>query len=97
MSVETSSDPFSLSALVAWLEKQPGETEYDFLSCDDCLVARYLRDVMGWDDPSGKTRFASHFGGSGNYFRIACDGAWTLGAALIRARSLLTSSNGGSE
>lgn len=39
--VETKPDPFSLESLIAWLEKQPTEQTYSFISPSECLLAKY--------------------------------------------------------
>ena len=42
---------FSLEGLAAWLEQQPGETEYNYGLSSDCLIARYCRDRGAEYDP----------------------------------------------
>jgi len=34
---------FSVLGLVAWLEQQDPETEYNYFNRDDCLLCRYFR------------------------------------------------------
>lgn len=52
---ETKSDPFSLESLIAWLEKQPANASYCYLSNGECLLAHYFseagfRNVRMWTD-----------------------------------------------
>ena len=35
---------FSVHGLIAWLETQDPETEYDYTKGGDCLIQRYLKD-----------------------------------------------------
>lgn len=35
-------DVYSLDGLIAWLEKQPPETEYEWGNCQKCLIGTYL-------------------------------------------------------
>lgn len=88
---ETKADPFSLESLIAWLEKQPATTAYDYCDPGHCLVGQYLRDqgakkimlmsgelrAIGWRDLVNPR-------GSGHR-----DEDWTFGAALTRARAEL--------
>ena len=39
-------DVFTLPSLLAWLEQQPGETEYEYFSFRDCLVCRYGAEFL---------------------------------------------------
>lgn len=32
----------SKEGLIVWLERQPGDTSYDYQNLDDCLAARYF-------------------------------------------------------
>ena len=85
-------DPFSLESLIAWLEKKPPETSYDYCEIGDCLVARYLKAMgvkrfelspcelalLGWK------YIVQNYGAKS-------EDEWTFGAALERARAALTS------
>lgn len=89
---EAKADPFSLESLIAWLEKQPAKTPYDYCWPETCLVAQYLRaqgvrdyvlgtidlDRIGWKEIAQGHPFETD--------------RWTFGAALSRARALQTSS-----
>ena len=33
-------DVFSLESLISWLEKQPGQTEYNYCNPMECLIAQ---------------------------------------------------------
>lgn len=82
-------DPFSLEALVAWLEKQPGGTKYDYLDCGACLLSRFAKTVghkyesvivLGPDDLGSEEKRMEW---------IACEAPYIYSAALSRARKLL--------
>lgn len=87
---ETKTDPLSLKGLIAWLEKQPPETEYNFYcKTGECLLDTYISHVTG--KPSRPDLL--HYdvcGGMDNYYEIAQMMPWTYGAALERARAILT-------
>lgn len=76
---------WSLRGLIAWLEMKPAETAYNWLSIDHCVVAQYLRDKTGKNNPAG----AYSFDRLPKYFEVACELPWTFGAALARARAAL--------
>src|SRR5258707_333877 len=86
---KTELEPISLAALVAWLETQPADVVYPWLNTNDCLACRYLRAIRG---PQGEktARYRDVFGGCDNYHAIAAATPWTYGAALKRARSMMT-------
>lgn len=46
--VQTKADPFQLGTLIAWLEKQPANETYCYMSHGQCLLAQYFR-AMGFD------------------------------------------------
>ena len=77
---------FSIEGLIAWLERQDPETEYDWDDCDgDCLVARYglamgLGD--GWKDLHNRA-----FSRNGVLASVALFEPWNYGAALARAKA----------
>jgi hypothetical protein len=87
--VEVKVDPFSLEGLVAWLEKQPAPTEYDWDSCEECLVGKYVSAITGSDTPSGEVIYRELFPDLDTYFAVAAKAPFTFGAALERARSSL--------
>ena len=39
---EVKADPFKIESLVAWLEKQPADEQYCYLSNGECLLAQYF-------------------------------------------------------
>jgi hypothetical protein len=84
----TEPDKFSLAGLVAWLERQSPETEYDFRNSSTCLLAQYLIAVAGQTYP-GEFNYSKVCGGIAPYHTVASRGPWTYGAALKRARQVL--------
>lgn len=91
---EIKADPFSLDALIAWLEKQPGEGKYEYTDSDRCMVAQYLKAsrAQRYDLTPGELveiGWAEIAVGPGG---LSCEdcralGVWTFGAALERARA----------
>lgn len=76
---------FSLDGLIAWLERQPADTQYDWNDCDGgCLIGLYGLSMGLGDDWRG---LHSHFSHEG-LLRVACRTPHTFGAALKRARAL---------
>ncbi len=76
---------FSVTGLIAWLETQDPETEYDFGDVlGNCLIARYAR-AMGTNFPV----LHGHFFDNEN-LGLACSRPWTYGAALARAKAVAT-------
>src|SRR5262245_33624412 len=89
---EVKADPFALTSLVAWLERQPADEHYDYYNCAECPIALLFK-------ASGYQRVAV------NGFNVSFDGdcrslpphfdkitaarPHTYGAALARARALL--------
>jgi hypothetical protein len=82
----------SLAGLIAWLEQQPPETEYNWWNTNGCLVCNYLRAVTGTKRPSGQFLFEKVFETPSDYGKVAGDEPWTYGAALERARALASRS-----
>lgn len=85
-------DPFSLEALVAWLEKQSRGLNYNYRCGDHCLIAQYLKStghgdcLLGgsfWYDQNNIRHDLPE-----RINRIAVSKPWTLGAALQRALAL---------
>jgi hypothetical protein len=89
---ETRPDPFTLEALIAWLEKQPPETDYNWMSGNDCLLCRYLKanDIHFIN----YKRMQDMESDSGWRVASAVNGPTTYGAALSRARVLLAARSG---
>lgn len=94
---ETKPDVFSLDGLIAWLEKQPPETEYNFKDTRDCLLCRYFRAMGLGDVRVGGT--SVHIDGRHVEFppamtnaavRRPARGSWDYKTALATARSFRT-------
>lgn len=96
-------DPFSLEALIAWLEKQPGETTYCLQSLGGCLWAQYTKDNRGTLSYSpvaeyriGTHRLGMNLDGLNSWqMDIAACTPRSFSAALARARALLQASEAG--
>lgn len=98
--LEVKVDPFSLEALILWLEKQPGETEYNYLSPGGCLICSYLSQAVGFQEPRvTETTFRDGLLTEARnplparWNDIVVARPWTCGAALSRARNLLSERN----
>jgi len=78
----------SLAGLIAWLEQQPVDGEYQWYSAVDCLVCRYLRAVTGEPWPHQKWAYSAIFDSPHDYNEVAATRPWTYGAALERARAV---------
>lgn len=76
----------SLEGLVAWLEEQNPDTEYDWWSVSGCLACQYLKAVEG---TCQKTCYADIFPSGQIYGEVCAMRPWTFGAALTRARAAL--------
>lgn len=46
---QTKADPFKIETLIAWLEKQPAEETYCYMSTGHCLLAQYFVS-LGFQD-----------------------------------------------
>lgn len=95
LDIPSEADPFSLESLIAWLEKQPADKEYDYYDCDGaCLYGQYgaairlARPMDAWDRvcDSDCLNNRNHAGD------IAARTPWTFGAALTRAKRALQES-----
>jgi len=84
---ETKVDPLSVAGLIAWLAKQPTRREYEYYSCQRCLVAEYLKSI-GSVNPDAEYIFSEALGAGWPYDKIAAERPHTFGAALERARAL---------
>jgi predicted metalloendopeptidase len=40
--VKTTTDPLSLESLIAWLEKQPADKDYDWNDMQTCMLGQWL-------------------------------------------------------
>lgn len=87
-------DPFSLESLIAWLEKQPAEGEYNYYDNCGCMLHQYFSAVnlpgldwiSGWDivlKDGSQIRFPRGF------WEAATHSPSTFGGALTRAREAL--------
>lgn len=92
---ETKPDVFSLEGLIAWLEKQPQETEYEFSNIHDCLLCRYFRAMGKTDVRIGGRSYLidGDFGSlpdglANTAVAIGVNGNRTYASALHRARAL---------
>lgn len=83
--VEVKADPFSLESLIAWLEKQPADREYNWASIDECMCAQYFGCGADWAERHDQFEFATGIRPDA----IALGRPWTFGAALERARKAL--------
>lgn len=95
---ETKPDVFSLEGLIAWLETQLPETEYDWGDCrGGCLIGLYGTarglPVYGLIGESDFYSLHSFFWEKGVVRHVACPSPHLFGAALSRARSLIASRN----
>lgn len=89
---QTKAGPLTLNALIAWLEKQPGDETYCYTSIGDCLLAKYFKhhgfsDVLVapfWfcDGASDKMPYPKSFN------EVAIGSPRTFAAALSRARKI---------
>lgn len=93
-SIDVMSRQSLLKSLVAWLELQPADIEYNWGDCDGrCLIGQWANAVgLGWDNihkadggPDGMNIYLRLVGRPS----IALSGKHTFGAALERARSAL--------
>lgn len=96
---EVKADPFSLEALIGWLERQNPETQYCFHAWNDCLLAQWLRTIDANTYTGGAERFdvdlpsGFHYVVNGqvvnlHHFKEIAHGDQTFGAALDRARKV---------
>jgi len=92
---EVKADPLlTLESLIAWLEKQPAATRYNYGNCDGrCLYGQYMaaHGVRWMDSGAAESNTARGDFCSWVYSHVACQRPWTFGAALKRARAALSS------
>ena len=97
--VKVEVDPFSLEALIAWLEKQDPAEPYSnanaHLGCKGCVFARYAAHLGYPDGPEGYSSLLKDWGTwpDDPYWAVSVDYPFTLGGALQRARNLLSERN----
>lgn len=89
-------NPMTVTNLVAWLEKQPGDGAYNYANSINCMLCQYFRAVdVPFDSVTGttfslgeqKTPLPEHFdeiARGGEYMWE--NGGWTFGEALKRAK-----------
>lgn len=91
---QTTVYPFSLEALIAWLEKQPEGDKYNHRCAGHCLLAQYFAAVgftnvrLGW-----RLIASDQFAGRSvpeDFQLVAYTAPHTFGAALARARAART-------
>lgn len=92
--VKAKPHPVSLEGLITWLEKQNPDTRYNYTSNSDCLLSRYFRSC-GYlrvrcylDGFHYSLIFFKNIPEEMNY--VAGDYGWTYGAALDRARRVVS-------
>lgn len=90
---ETKADPFSLAAMIEWLEKQPRDKAYDWYDIRGCIACQYLQS-LGHKRPWNVAYdlhtdgYGGPFGSNEAYWNIGQPMPWTMGAALERAREI---------
>lgn len=89
-------NPLTVTSLVSWLEKQPGDSTYNYANSINCMLCQYFRAMdVTFDSVCGssfsfgeqKTDLPEHFdeiARGGEYVRE--QGGWTFGEALKRAK-----------
>lgn len=97
---ETKVDPLSLAGLIAWLETQPANRTYEWMDCSGgCLIGEYGRAIGIKRLDRRNYELNQIFGGdNGTIFDTysqVCNGGgpYTYGAALKRAREVLSEAN----
>lgn len=86
---EVKAGPYSLESLIAWLEKQPGDTRFKVTRSESCLIAQYLI-AHGIDKYNLLSReVVAKFGTWA--IKVICAEPPTFGAALERARDAAAS------
>lgn len=87
---ETKADPFTLESLIVWLEKQPADRKYNWMSISGlCLIDQYIAALGLPTTAENYRRFDVSIRSE-----VACAIPWTFGAALERAREALAQSGG---
>lgn len=91
--LETKAAPFSLAAVIAWLDRQPADCRYDYDDCKGgCLYGLYMNAIgIPWTEARTSSAYRQPNTDPHRQFRrqfydtIARPGEWTFGAALARA------------
>ena len=93
---QTKADPFTVGALISWLEQQPAEKTYCYADSGGCLLHQYYT-FLGFENVGvagfGRWRYGVHR--AHDEYQHSPDGFWeiarshprTFGAALERARA----------
>ena len=81
---------FSVHGLIAWLETQDPETEYDFGLTETCLATRYFKQ-FGVELEGTFEYGPINVSRDSIWSKIVQGRPWTYGAALARAKELVTS------
>lgn len=88
---EKPADVFSLESLIAWLEKQPADKEYDWSRAGSCLLGQWCEaHGLYGEELFTKSIELGQWDGKNNGFAEAALGSLTectFGAALKRARA----------
>ena len=78
---------FSMNGLIAWLEQQPPDKSYRYLSYDTCLAARFNESCgRNYEVPNPFAFWRYHKFENKLEYSIAGIRPYTYGAALERAR-----------
>ena len=83
--------PKTLEHLIAWLERQPAERVYCFTNNGTCLLAQYKRSYS----PRSTYALLDEFPRSFMFAAGIESDDWTFGAALTRARALMSDNRPG--
>jgi hypothetical protein len=82
--------PDDLEDLIAWLETQPADREYQWPDVCGCLMHFYLLEACAVPSPSESAwHYDEPFGTLDAYHQVGATWPWTFGAALKRAKVLL--------
>lgn len=93
---QTKADPFKLETLIAWLESQDPNQQYDYWDCKGrCLYGQYMtHHGIPWSEARASDVYREK-GADPNkiyrewfYNKIAVTEPYTFGGALERARKL---------
>lgn len=89
-------DPLTLTSFIAWLELQPAKGSYIWPDPSKCLSCQYLK-AMGHNQKGAEhTPYEAPFGkpmtpeALDTYHAVCGVRPWNYGAALTRARAVLT-------
>jgi hypothetical protein len=89
---EVKAEPFSLDSLIAWLEKQPADKEYNWSLAGSCLLGQWCeaRGLLGGELFNKSLELGQWSNGNDVFAEVALGNLseCTFGAALKRARAL---------